>query len=100
LGKFLGACNGSVWYIFWPFGIFYSILVYFTATWYIFCLFGIFYPVLVYFPIFGMFYQEKSGNPAAGQACFISELVLGITKEFAPSKKSLTAMSKYIHARH
>jgi hypothetical protein len=26
--------------------------------------------------------------------------VLGITKEFAPSKKSLTAMSKYIHARH
>jgi hypothetical protein len=33
-----------------PFGIFYGHLVYFTAIWYI-------------FSCFGMFYQEKSGNP-------------------------------------
>jgi hypothetical protein len=34
-------------HILWPFGIFYSNLVYFMAIWYIFWLFGIFFPVLV-----------------------------------------------------
>jgi hypothetical protein len=32
----------TIWYILWPFGIFYGHLVYFMAIWYIF-------PVLVYF---------------------------------------------------
>jgi hypothetical protein len=57
-----------VCYILWPFGLcmyftyvnlvyyVYGNLVYPTAIWYLFWPFGI---------IFGMLYQEKSGNPAA-----------------------------------
>jgi hypothetical protein len=41
----------AIWYILWPFGIFYGHLVYFMVICYI-------------FPRFGMLYQEKSGNPA------------------------------------
>jgi hypothetical protein len=44
-------------YILWPFGIFYRYGVHFTAIWYILWSFGI------HFTRFGMFYQEKSGNP-------------------------------------
>jgi hypothetical protein len=53
----------AIWYILWPFGIFYGHLVYFMAVWYILWPFGIFYGHLVYFPHFGLLYQEKSGNP-------------------------------------
>jgi hypothetical protein len=38
--------------IIWPFGPFYVYLVYLMVIWYI-------------FPRFGLWYQEKSGNPAA-----------------------------------
>jgi hypothetical protein len=41
--NFGGSYNVNCWYIFWQFGIF---CVYF-----------------VHFSVFGMFYQEKSGNP-------------------------------------
>jgi hypothetical protein len=33
-----------IWYILWPFGIFYAHLVYFMAIWYILWPFGIFFP--------------------------------------------------------
>jgi hypothetical protein len=39
----------AIWYILWPFGIFYGHLVYFMAIWYILWPFGIFYGHLVYF---------------------------------------------------
>jgi hypothetical protein len=42
----------AIWYILWPFGIFYGHLVYIMAIWYI-------------FPRFGILYQEKSGNPGS-----------------------------------
>jgi hypothetical protein len=42
-----GSCNGRYWYILWPFGIFYSHVVYFVDIWCILWLFGIFCPVLV-----------------------------------------------------
>jgi hypothetical protein len=45
----------ALWYFLWLFGIF---LAFWYILWYIF---GIF---LVYFSRFGMFYQEKFGNPA------------------------------------
>jgi hypothetical protein len=38
-------------------------VVYFTTIWYILWPFGIFYDYLVYFTRFGTFFQEKSGNP-------------------------------------
>jgi hypothetical protein len=44
----------SIWSIFLPFGIFCGHFVYFMVIWYI-------------FPRFGLLYQEKSGNPGAGQ---------------------------------
>jgi hypothetical protein len=44
--NFGGACNGSGWSILWPFGLFYSHLVYFRAIWYSLCLFGIFWYVV------------------------------------------------------
>jgi hypothetical protein len=45
-------------------GIFYGLLIYFTAIWYILRPLGIFYGYLVYlFSRFGMLYLEKSGNP-------------------------------------
>jgi hypothetical protein len=56
LGKFGGSCNGPCSYIL-------RHLVKFTAIWSILRLFGIFYGYQVYFPLFGLFYQEKSGNP-------------------------------------
>jgi hypothetical protein len=49
--NFGGSCNGRCWYILRPFGLIYGHLVYFTVVWYI-------------FPRFGIFYLEKSGNPA------------------------------------
>jgi hypothetical protein len=69
-----------IWYILWPFGIFYGHLVYFMAIWNILWPFGTFlwtfgkyvgilWPFLNFvviwyiFPRFGIFYQEKSGNP-------------------------------------
>jgi hypothetical protein len=53
-------------------GVYSVHLVYFVAIWYTYVVvilhillpFGVFYGYLVYFPRFGMFYQEKSGNPA------------------------------------
>jgi hypothetical protein len=39
-------------------------LVYFVAIWYILWPFSIFYFYLVHFSRFGMLYQEKSGNPS------------------------------------
>jgi hypothetical protein len=57
LGKFLGVLQWkilvyfmAIWYILWPFEIFYGHLVYFVVIWYISSRFGI-------------LYQEKSGNP-------------------------------------
>jgi hypothetical protein len=75
-----------IWYILWPFGIFYGHLVYFMVIWYILWSLGIFYGHLLYFmvtwyilwslgifyghlvllynlPRFGILYQEKSSNP-------------------------------------
>jgi hypothetical protein len=46
-------------------GIFYELLVSFTAIGNILWPFGIFCGHLVYFPRFGILYQEKSGNPDA-----------------------------------
>jgi hypothetical protein len=46
VGKFHGHLS-----ILLPFGIFYGDLVYLAV-------------ISVYFPLFGMLYQEKSGNPA------------------------------------
>jgi hypothetical protein len=47
-----------------PFGIFFPVLVYLTAIrhilWQLVYLFPFWY---LYFSCFGMFYQEKSGNP-------------------------------------
>jgi hypothetical protein len=43
-------------------------VVYFTTIWYILWPFNIFYGPLVYFSRFGMLYQEKSGNPGAASA--------------------------------
>jgi hypothetical protein len=66
----------AIWYILWPFGIFYGHLVYFMAIWYILWPFGIFNGDLVHIwllgkfvviwyisPRFGILHQEKSGNP-------------------------------------
>jgi hypothetical protein len=39
-------CNGTFWYILWPFGIFYGPLVYFMALWYM-----LIYELLSYFPL-------------------------------------------------
>jgi hypothetical protein len=44
-------------------GICYGHLAYFTTIWYILWPFGMFYGYLVYFSRFGMFGQEKSGYP-------------------------------------
>jgi hypothetical protein len=44
-------------------GIFYGHLVYFVVMWYILLSLGKFCGYLVYFFLFGIFYQEKSGNP-------------------------------------
>jgi hypothetical protein len=43
-------------------GIFYGHLMYFTVVWYILWTFDIFCGFLVIFFLFGMLYQEKSGN--------------------------------------
>jgi hypothetical protein len=53
----------AIWYILWPFGIFYGHLLYFMAIWYILWPFGIFCDRLIHSPRFGMLYHEKSGNP-------------------------------------
>jgi hypothetical protein len=58
--NFGGSCNGRCWYIDDHF-------VHFTVIWYILWPFGIFYVFLVYFFHFGMMYQEKSGNPSLDQ---------------------------------
>jgi hypothetical protein len=60
LGKFLGDLQ-------WNMLVFYGHVAYFTVIWSLglsLWPFGIFYGYLVYFsPVFGMLYQEKSGNP-------------------------------------
>jgi hypothetical protein len=58
----------AIWYIIWPFGIFYGHLVYFMAILNILWPFGIFYVHLEYLLEFGRFptgivCQEVSGNP-------------------------------------
>jgi hypothetical protein len=58
---FGGSCNGRCWYILGLVGLFYSHGKYFMAIWYI--LWPLFY-------IFGILYQEKSGNPSRIQ-CLI-----------------------------
>jgi hypothetical protein len=58
--------------IVWPFGIFYAHLAYFMGIWYILWAFCILYGRLVYFSRFGMLYEDKSGNPAAGAISFSS----------------------------
>jgi hypothetical protein len=50
--------------------IFYEHLVQFTVFCYILWTFGIVRGNLVYFSLFGILYQEKSGNPAVGEATF------------------------------
>jgi hypothetical protein len=61
-----------IWYILWSFAIFHGHLEYFVVIWYILWSFGIFDGHVEYFvgiwyicglPVFGMLYQEKSGNP-------------------------------------
>jgi hypothetical protein len=56
---FGGSCNGRCWYILWPF---WSILHPFGIGTY-FVAIGIFCGYLEYFSLFGILYQEKSGNP-------------------------------------
>jgi hypothetical protein len=46
-------------------GIFYGHLEYLTAMWYISWPFGTFFRHFNIFSRFGMFYQEKSGNPSS-----------------------------------
>jgi hypothetical protein len=67
--NFGGSCNGRCWYILWLVGLFYSQLVYFTASWSILqpvgLFFGhliIFYGHLVYFFRCGMLYQKNLRN--------------------------------------
>jgi hypothetical protein len=58
LGKFWRVLQGKMLVYFM------AILAYFMAIWYILWPFGIFYVYLVYFYHFGMLYNEKSGIPA------------------------------------
>jgi hypothetical protein len=52
-------------------GMFYGHLVHFTVFCYILCTFGIVRGNLVFFSRCGIFYQEKSGNPATkSNFCF------------------------------
>jgi hypothetical protein len=54
----------AIWYILWPFGIFYGHLVYFMAIWYILWPFdNLVATWYTYFPPFGILNIEKSGNP-------------------------------------
>jgi hypothetical protein len=53
----------AIWYILWPFGIFYGYLVYFSR--------------------FGMLYQEKSGNPGT-EASVLNRFSCLHTEKFAP----------------
>jgi hypothetical protein len=46
-------------------GICYGLFGYFVAIWYTLWPFGILYGYLVHCSLFGMLYQEKSGNPAS-----------------------------------
>jgi hypothetical protein len=46
----------ATWNILWRFRVFYGDLGYFMTIWYILYLFGTFF-------VFGIMYQEKSGNP-------------------------------------
>jgi hypothetical protein len=55
--NFGGSCNVIFCCILWPFGLFYGLLLYFMDIWCSSWYFGIF------FPLFGILYQEKSGNP-------------------------------------
>jgi hypothetical protein len=48
-----------IWYVLWSFGIFCGHSVCFVVIWFILPSFGTFSP------LFGIFYQEKSGNPCA-----------------------------------
>jgi hypothetical protein len=63
--NFKGSCDGKFWYFKWPFGRFYSYLIYFEANWYILWSFGIFFPVLVFLD------RAKSGNPVVDLAAVI-----------------------------
>jgi hypothetical protein len=54
---YLGPWNGNVWYILWPFGIYYGYLVHFWP-------FSKLVAIWCIFPRFGILCQEKSGNPA------------------------------------
>jgi hypothetical protein len=63
--------NGSCWYILWPFGHFYSHLVYFVdfiVIWFIFYRFGT------------HMYQEKSGNPDINKTKAQQGFVLSLCK--------------------
>jgi hypothetical protein len=53
----------DIWFILWPLGLFHSNWVYFVVIWYI-------------FPVYGMWYQEKSGNPGteANRIFFFREM--------------------------
>jgi hypothetical protein len=59
----------AIWYVLWPFGMFYGHVVCFMA------IFG----NLIHSPHFGMLYQEKAGNPAL-DGCFLWAvfLILGL----------------------
>jgi hypothetical protein len=57
--NFGGASIGKCFYVLWPFGIFYGDWGYFMTIWYIL------YSFCAFFPVFGIMYQEKSGNPAS-----------------------------------
>jgi hypothetical protein len=56
LGKFWRALASKCWYILWTSEIFYDHLRYFNPIWYILCSF------VIFFIVFGIMYQEKSGN--------------------------------------
>jgi hypothetical protein len=53
-------------------------LVYFMAIWNMLRPSGIFYGIFIWFifPHFGLFYQEKSGNPAGDKQPFWREKLL------------------------
>jgi hypothetical protein len=60
----------AIWSNVRPFGKCSVHLVYVVFIWYLLCSFGIL------FPVFGMFYKEKSGNPAFERCIYGRQLLL------------------------
>jgi hypothetical protein len=76
-------------------GLFYDLLVHFTAIWYIVWAIGIFSRYLVYFYHFGILFQEKSGNPAS-YIVFLSPIK---PKSAVPWLEAVTDVPFYYYVR-